>query len=146
LCNDPLHHAPKGKTVYIPREKAEQGIKEIREIICSQSTIKIILAMSLQVNYWLQLLDFYPADSEFLRLSEPDPVAMSSVEPYYQPKEQRTFLRVYGKKFPVNEFPDISLFPILHVKCYPLNHNFRSYRSGEQEIAQKICDIIEGIE
>ena len=33
LCNFALPHAPKGKTVFIPEEKARQGINEINDML-----------------------------------------------------------------------------------------------------------------
>lgn len=65
LCNRALPHAPRGKTVLIPRHEAERGIVELRQLL-DGSTVRVILAMSQQVNYWLQKLIFCTATEEFL--------------------------------------------------------------------------------
>jgi hypothetical protein len=117
LCNVALPHAPKGKTVYIPEEKAQQGISEI-DAILAKSDIEVIFAMSLQVNYWLQRLGFYPAVSEFLSDAEPKPKGVNNEPPYYGTARSRAFTLICGKRFITND--QRSVFPILHVKQWPL--------------------------
>jgi len=54
LCNSALPHSPRGKTVYIPEDKAKEGFENIKRIIEENQSIEYLFPMSLQVNYWLQ--------------------------------------------------------------------------------------------
>jgi hypothetical protein len=121
LCNDSLSHAPKGKTVYISEEKAHHGIDEIHNIL-SRSDIKVIFAMSLQVNYWLQKLGFYTALEEFLSAAEPKQKGVNNELPYYEPIRGRAFTLICGKQYTTND--QRGVFPILHVKNWPLKDPF----------------------
>ncbi len=121
LCNTALPHAPKGKTVYIPEEEACQGIREIEDIL-KGSEIQVILAMSLQVNYWLQTLGFYPAVDEFLIRAEPKERGVTCEPPYYEPARDRPFLLICGKQYHTKDRR--SIFPVLHVKHWPLKGRF----------------------
>lgn len=123
LCNSALPHAPKGRIVFIPEEKARQGINEIHDIL-NGSDIEIIFAMSLQVNYWLQRLGFYPAVDEFLSEAEPKKGGMTSEPPYYESTRGRVkpFTRICGKQYLTSDRR--RLFPILHVKNWPLQGSF----------------------
>ena len=128
LCNIYLAHAPKGKTVLIPEETAKQGIEDIEQIL-EGSEIKLIFAMSEQVNYWLQKLGFYKADAKYLKMAEPREKGLISEQPYYEPQKSSAFKRICGNKYIVNE--KYALFPIVHVKNYPLNRRFkRHYEKG----------------
>ena len=138
LCNENLPHAPKGKTVYIPEEKALKGIKEIKKILTEHPTIKLIFTMSLQVNYWLQKLNFYNGDNEFINLSEPFEKGIKNPLPYFEPKETRSFLKVCGNEYKVNDLPNISVFPVLHIKSYPLKGKFITYEKKYNGLVEKI--------
>ncbi len=117
LCNEALPHAPKGRTVYIPEDKARLGICAIQDIL-SQSQVKVIFAMSEQVNYWLQKLQFYPAVEEFLSGAEPKAKGVRYELPYYEATRGRAFLSICGKQYFT---PDKrSVFPILHIKNWPM--------------------------
>ena len=116
LCNFALPHAPKGKIVFIPEEKARQGINEINDMLRG-GNIEVIFAMSLQVNYWLQKLGFYPAVDEFLSDAEPKKRGMSNEPPYYDPTKGKAFTLICGKQYITNDRQ--SVFPILHVKNWP---------------------------
>ena len=66
LCNDALPHAPKGKSVLIPQDIAADGVVRLHEILKQNASITYILPMSLQVNYWLQKLEFYNSHNNFI--------------------------------------------------------------------------------
>ena len=70
LCNETLPHAPKGKTVFIPEDKGRQGICAIQDIL-GRTEVEVIFAMSAQVNYWLQKLEFYQPVTEYLLYAKP---------------------------------------------------------------------------
>jgi len=125
LCNSQLEHAPKGKTVLITREKAEQGLVNIKRILSENPTIEYIFPMSLQVNYWLQKLGFYNSDNNFVQLSEPKEIGLKNDPPYFQPKKNRTFTIICGKVFTVIDGHQ-KVIPILHAKNYPLKGRFLS--------------------
>lgn len=126
LCNAALPHSPKGKIVYIPEEQACAGIEEINEIL-TMSDVEIIFAMSQQVNYWLQKLGFYPAVDVFLSSAEPKQKGVNNNPPYYEPKKGRAFTLVCGKQFVTRDYRKV--FPILHVKNWPLRGAFtKAYR------------------
>jgi hypothetical protein len=128
LCNISLPHAPKGKTVLIPAEIAKKGIEDIEEFL-KNSEIKLIFAMSQQVNYWLQKLGFYDADVKYLKMAEPKEKGLISEQLYYEPRKSSAFKRICGKKYIVDG--KYALFPILHVKNYPFKGRFkRSYEKG----------------
>jgi len=122
LCNDPLPSA-NGKTVYIPEDKAINGIQEIREIL-SNSNIKLIFAMSQQVNYWLQKLGFYTSEDSFLRKSEPSQKGINSKPPFYFPSDKDAFRLICCRQFIADDH--YKIIPILHVKNWPLKKNFES--------------------
>lgn len=120
LCNVGLPHAPKGKTVLIPEQEAQVGIKAIRGLL-SQSRIEIIFAMSEQVNYWLQKLGFYPYVTDFLNKSEPKTKGISNKPPYYEPQQSKAFQIICGHCYTDNSR---KVLPILHVKNWPLRGLF----------------------
>lgn len=129
LCNISLPHAPKGKTVLILEEIAKKGVEDIEQIL-DGSEIKIIFAMSEQVNYLLQKLGFYEADTKYLKIAEPKEKGLISEQPYYEPKKSSAFKRICGNKYIVDG--KYALFPVLHVKSYPLKGRFK--RSYEKRI------------
>jgi hypothetical protein len=125
LCNKSLPHAPKSKAVLIPKQMARDGLQAIREML-SVSTITVIFAMSLQVNYWLQKLGFYLSEPGFITDSEPRQEGLQSEPAYYQPVQSRTFQRICGNRYIADG--KYALFPILHIKQWPLQRNFaRAY-------------------
>ena len=123
LCNKPLSPAPKNKTVFIPEAEALAGMEEIKNKL-SKSKVKLIFAMSQQVNYWLQKLGFYEADPKFLKMAEPKEKGLASDPPYYDPKKPSAFKRICGNPYKVDD--KYVLYPILHVKNYPLKGRFKS--------------------
>ncbi|MBN1545152.1 MAG: hypothetical protein JW902_00670 [Syntrophaceae bacterium] len=134
LCNDALPHAPQGKTVYIPEKKARQGIDEIREIL-NGSSIELIFAMSLQVNYWLQQLGFYPAVDEFLSSAKPKERGVTNKPPYYNPTRGRAFTLICGKQYQTTD--QRIVVPILHVKNWLLRGSFAKAYAESMEACIK---------
>lgn len=136
LCNDDVEPAPKGKRTYIPEEKAEKGIEHIKWILSENPTIKCVLAMSLQTNYWLQKLGFYEGDADFLRAAEPRRVGKESLSPFYQPVDGKAFIGICGKEYEAKEFP-VKVFPVLPAKDYPLSEqNMERYAKGLEQVAK----------
>lgn len=124
LCNQALPSPGGSRTVLLPRAEVEQGLKDVRALLTG-SQIRLIFAMSQQVNYWLQVLGFCPADSRFVEDSTPKEIGTRSDPPYYEPSRPGAFRRICGKEFIAGgRYP---LFPILHVKSYPLRGNFGVY-------------------
>lgn len=123
LCNEQLPHL-RGTTVLIPREKALQGIREIRSLL-AMSEIEWVFAMSQQVNYWLQELGFCPATPQYLADARPKDTGLKNNPPYYKPQRGKAFLQICGNPYTVDN--ERILFPILHVKNWPLPANFRPY-------------------
>ncbi len=115
LCNQALKHAPKGKTVFISEEFAKDGLKEILKILSTSPKIELILAMSQQVNYWLQKLGFYSSSKDYLEKSEPK--AKAAKLGYYEPRQPSPFLEICGNKYIAGGKP---LYPVLHLKQFPL--------------------------
>ena len=133
LCNSALPHAPKGKTVYIPEEKAIAGIENIERIIEENPSIEYIFPMSLQVNFWLQKLGFYNSSDEFIEKSTPKTNGIQNKPPYYEPNGKSPFLLICGNKFQVSGGTQ-TVIPILHAKCFPLNKRFRAYEPVYERI------------
>jgi hypothetical protein len=125
LCNVALPHAPTGKTVLIPEEEAQVGVNAIRDLL-GQSNIEIIFVMSMQVNYWLQKLSFYPSITDFLKKAEPRARGISSKPPYYEPQQSKAFQLICGQCYTSD---NRKIVPILHVKNWPLRGAFaQAYR------------------
>ena len=93
LCNEGLPPSPRGKTVFIPRNKAEEGLKVIR-----------------------------------------------NEQPYYEPNKPRAFNEVCGKKYIVEK--QYILFPILHVKSYPLKGNLLAYEENYKQCRKEIRELM----
>lgn len=141
LCNEELpNHPLKKGTVYIPRDKAEEGVKHIEQILIDNPTIQYVFPMSQQVNYWLQELGFYTfQNSRFLEDASPQKTGVENTPPYYEARKGKAFLKICGKVFkPSNtELTDkVSIFPILHCRCYPLGERFKAYEKCYDEIRQ----------
>lgn len=133
LCNSALPHAPQGKTVYIPEDKAIEGVENIKQIIEKNQSIEYIFPMSLQVNYWLQKLELYYSSAEFVEKSSPKSNGILYEPPYYEPKNKSTFLMICGYSYKVSGGKQ-TVIPILHAKCFPLNNQFRAYEPAYERI------------
>jgi len=83
--------------------------------------VELIFALSEQVNYWLQRLEFYEAVPEFLRRAEPASRGLTNGPPYYASKRGGAFQLIRGQRYTVG---DAALFPILHVRNSPLRGRF----------------------
>ncbi len=133
LCNSALPHAPKGKTVYIPEDKALAGVENIKRIIEENPSIEYIFPMSLQVNYWLQKLGLYQSSAEFVVISTPKTIGIQHEPPYYEPTGKSPFLLICGNRFQVTGGTQY-VIPILHAKCFPLNKQFKAYEPAYDNI------------
>jgi hypothetical protein len=133
LCNEALPHAPKGKTVLIPENKANAGIEHITQILKDNPSIEYVFSMSLQVNYWLQKLEFCDSNFEFVQNSKPKEKGINNIEPYYEATKPRTFLLVCGNQYKVTNGNQI-VIPILHSKNYPIKGNFCAYLSNYEKV------------
>lgn len=135
LCNDNVEPSPKGKRVFIPEEKVVKGIEHIEWILSQNPSIKYVLAMSLQTNYWLQKVGFYGGDEAFLSAAEPRRLGMENDQPFYQPVNGKAFSLICGNIYEAKNFP-VKVIPILPVKDYPLSEQNKE-RYGEAY--EKIC-------
>jgi hypothetical protein len=122
LCNESLPHAPKNRMVYIPMEKAMEGVRNINKILRENPSIEYLFPMSLQVNYWLQKLEFYTPNQEFLMSTEPHKKGLMNEPKYFQPKNNRTFLLICGNIYSQLD-GNTKVLPILHSIQFPLNRN-----------------------
>lgn len=120
LCNDSLEPSPKGKRILIPEEKALRGIEHIEWILSQNPSIKYVLAMSLQTNYWLQKAGFYTGSETFLTEAQPRNTGINCIQPYYQPISGKAFPSVCGRVYEASRFP-VKILPILPAKDYPLS-------------------------
>lgn len=134
LCNLALPRALDGKTVYIPEDKALEGYENIKRILSENPTIKYIFPMSLQVNYWLQMLGLYDSENSFKEFSAPKPVGVENSSPYYEATKRRAFLMICGNRYKVTDSNQV-VIPILHAKCYPLNERFKAYKPAYDRIS-----------
>lgn len=134
LCNCALPHAPQGKTVLIPQNEAQRGIDEIRRLL-DGSSVRAVLAMSQQVNWWLQRLGFCAVNEGFLSAAEPRASGLRHDPPFYQSKRPRAFTLVCGDR---NEGPGgVPVFPVVHVKNWPLKGRFReAYGDAHERCAR----------
>lgn len=146
LCNEELpNHPPKKGTVYIPREKAEDGVKHIEQILFDYPSIKYVFPMSQQVNYWLQELGFYSSsDDEFRESATPKSKGVENRPQYYEPRKGKAFLKVCGKVYQPND-PELAgrvhIIPILHCRCYPLGKRFEAYEPCYEKIRKRFKGI-----
>jgi hypothetical protein len=141
LCNDALPNAPEGKTVFIPLEKAENGLKNIRRVL-SNAKIEFIFPMSMQVNYWLQKLGFYNSNNGFVECAKPSLVGIENEPPYYKESVGGQFRSICGYRYVGDD--KYNLFPILHVKNYPPDDRFLTYQLNYEQMREEICAIKEG--
>lgn len=121
LCNDelPKDDSIKGKTVFIPRDKAKKGVEHINDILAKNPSIEYVFAMSQQVNYWLQELGLYPQQPGFIEKAMPKDKGVKNNPPYYEAKKGRAFLEICGKSYKINGSKQ-TIIPILHIKSYSL--------------------------
>lgn len=133
LCNFPLPHADKGKTVLIPDRIAKESVAEFKNLL-AQGDFKLIFPMSQQVNYLLQKSGFYSSSQKYLDDSEPKEIGIE--KGYYEPKGKSPFLQICGNQYQAGGVP---LFPILHVKQYPPKGAMaRNYGPAYQKIIEAI--------
>jgi hypothetical protein len=133
LCNRQLSHSPNGKTVFIPEKEAIEGLKNIQSILNENPTIEYIFPMSLQVNYWLQKLDFYNSNTDFVIETKPKAKGIENENPYFEPKKTKTFLKICGNQYKTKNGNQI-IIPILHSKNYPIKGNFTAYKEKYENI------------
>lgn len=134
LCNDTLEPSPKGKRILIPEEKALKGIEHIEWILNQYPSIKYVLAMSLQTNYWLQKAGFYTGSEAFLSDAQPRNNGINCIQPYYQPVSGKAFPAICGNVYEANHFP-VKVLPVLPAKDYPLTGlNKERYEEAFQSI------------
>lgn len=144
LCNDDVEQSPKGKRVFIPKEKAVKGVEHIEWILNEYPTIEYILCMSLQSNYWMQELGFYGEDAEFLKAAEPRRAGVGCMQPYYQPVNGKAFSLICGKVFDAKKHA-VKVVPILPAKDYPLaGLNIERYTDSYQAIRQYFAEALGG--
>ena len=134
LCNSALPHAPKGKTVYIPEDKAIAGVENIKKIIEENPSIEILFPMSLQVNYWLQKLGLYYSIEEFIKKSTPKTKGVQNKPPYYEPIGKSPFLLICGNGYKFTGGKQI-VIPILHSRRFPLNKQHKAYVPAYERIS-----------
>jgi hypothetical protein len=135
LCNSSLPQSPKGKTVLIPEREAKEGIEAIRSLL-EKSGVRMVFAMSEQVNYWLRALGFYPEVPKFLLAAEPKARGLNSNSPYYEPKVKRAFQGICGKRFVRGRY---CVYPILHVKNWPLKGGFvPAYGKAHRQLVSSV--------
>lgn len=119
LCREQVEPAPKGKRVLIPEAQAVLGLDHIKWILMTNPTIEWVFLMSMQTNYWLQKLDFYTPDADFIAKAEPRRVGQNDLQPYYQPVDGKAFTKICGNIYPTSD--SVQIVPILAAKDYPLN-------------------------
>lgn len=128
LCNLALPHAPSGRVVLIPEDEAKAGVKHLESIV-KRAPIKLVLAMSEQVNYWLQKLGFTEADPEYIQRGAPKGKGIASRPPYYEPRSRGAFPLICGR--PHNSTLGFVLYPIVHVRSWPFDSRYaKAYGSA----------------
>lgn len=142
LCNEALPKSPGSKTNYIPPEEAEAGLKEIRDLL-DDSKVGLIFAMSQQVNYWLQKLGFYNTNTGFLEKAKPTKMGADYMPRYYSPVKSGVFKDICGNKYMADN--QYYLFPILHVKNYPLEGNFLAYEENYSNCKKEVGILIDSL-
>lgn len=99
--------------------------------------------MSQQVNYWLQVLGFYSANAGFVEESKPKEIGINNAPPYYEPGKGGAFKRICGQKFIADG--QYYLFPILHVKSYPLKGHFCIYEEDYARCRMEVRRVIDSL-
>lgn len=142
LCNQALPSPSGGRTVFIPRERAEKGLEDIRDLLAG-SHVKVVFSMSQQVNYWLQVLGFYSENASFVNEAKPKEIGINCIPPYYTPIKGRAFKRICGLKFVADS--QYYLFPILHIKNYPLKGQFCLYEEDYTCCRMRVKEVINSL-
>ena len=142
LCNEVLTSSPPHKINYIPLREAREGLEAIR-VLLKDSSVKLIFPMSQQVNYWLQKLGFYDTNTTFVEKSEPKKIGVNNKPPYYMPSKPGAFKEICGNKYLVNN--QYYLFPILHVKTYPLTGKFLVYKENYEHCRKEVRELIHSL-
>jgi hypothetical protein len=125
LCNTPRRRPAHGKTVFISAEDAQAGVEHIHSIL-KQARIRLIFAMSQQVNYWLQELKFCDVNSDYLQRAAPRAKGIESRPPYYEPRKPGAFPLICGKRR--TSSAGVPLYPIVHVRSWPFDSRYtRTY-------------------
>ncbi|MGL4852289.1 MAG: hypothetical protein ACRC3Z_06560 [Phocaeicola sp.] len=144
ICRDYVEQAPKGKRTLIPEEKAMEGISHIKWILEENPTIRYVIVLSLQANYWMQQLGFYGEENEkFLHGAQPRRVGLESIVPFYQPVDGKSFRMICGEFFDAKEF-NVKVVPALAAKDYPLNErSYDLYADAYEKIRKefKECEL-----
>lgn len=142
LFNDYLPaHPPKGKRQLIPEINATKGLEHIKWILEQNPSIKLVYAMSLQTNYWLQKLGFYVGSEEFIHGAQPRRVGLESESPYYQPVDGKALTFICGNIYDAANYP-VKVVPVLANKDYPMNEmNSRRFMDAYVRAKQLIANI-----
>jgi hypothetical protein len=122
LCNSRLRAAPKGRVVLIPQDRAEDGLVDIERLL-RRAKFELIFAMSEQVNYWLHALRFCFPLTDFAERAAPKVRGLSSDTPYYDPVAPKAFQSIAFRRHETRA--GIPLFPIVHVRSWPLKGPFK---------------------
>lgn len=133
LCNVGLPRTTKNSTVLIPEVDANRGLGEITSIL-NAGKFEVIFAMSQQVNYWLHRLSFCNVNKDFLSSAAPRQAA--AAKGAYSPRETSAFTKICGRR---HEAIGVPLYPILHVKQYPLRGNLK--KAYESRLVQVVNDL-----
>lgn len=135
LCNESLPHAPKGKRTLIPEHWALRGVEHIRWILEQNPSIELILACSMQANYWLQKSGLVVADEAFVKGAEPRRTGIQSEPPFYQPVNPKVFRDIVGKFTQLTDNASIRVLPLLPVRDFPLRErNIEQYGDVYEEV------------
>ena len=137
LCNEALARPSKG-TVFIDEEHASQGIRDIEGLI-RDSSIRAIVAMSQQVNYWLQQLGFCEHVKDFLDGAAPAPQGLRSEPPSYKGRKSGIFRTICGRVLKGRLAPVV---PVVHVKNWPLKGRFTVYRECHADARHHLPNLI----
>lgn len=141
LCNEklprPNFESYPNALFYIDKVRAERGIEKIKQILAHEN-IKIVLAMSQQVNYWLGSLGVYSPEEDFVKGSIPDADYASMNPPAYKPRQERMFTMICGRIYPIKGY-SACVIPITHVKRRQKPDP--AYENALMSAQKKIVDI-----
>ncbi|MGL4410836.1 MAG: hypothetical protein ACRCTF_01670 [Bacteroidales bacterium] len=143
LCRDYVEQAPKGKRTFIPEEKAIRGLSHVKWILEENPSIRYVIVLSLQANYWMQQLGFYGEENEkFLHGAQPRRVGEESFPPFYQPVDGKSFRMICGEIYDAKGF-DVKVIPALQAKDYPLkDRNFDLYAEAYEKIREEFEECV----
>ena len=148
LCLYQLKRAPHGKRVLIPANKVDEGLDHIVKVLVDNPSIEVVFAASIQVNYWLQRLEFYGDKNEtFIYGAQPRQVGIVSSRPYYQPVNAKVFEAVCGNVYEITHPAllerKVKIVPILPAKDFPL---FDKSLEKFGDAYDRISEYFEGVE